>query len=113
MLTGETYPNKQGETKQKTAIKFLAVYNSEDECASAANAYFASRQGSRSEAEATAPTTETAASGPERETAKKFLAPLWAASGKNVQKFAQMLEGNNLNQHFTLDSPEVIAVMMA
>lgn len=33
--TGETYVDKNGETKAKTGIKFLAVYDSEDACTTA------------------------------------------------------------------------------
>jgi len=113
--TGQKYTNKNGETKERTAIKFLAVFNTEDECQQASDAFWATRGNGND------PATTPAANGngngqsdAERLTAQKFLAPLWVASGKDMNKFAQALASNPLtSKYFDLNSPEVLAVVAA
>jgi hypothetical protein len=120
--TGQKYTNSNGETKDRTTVKFVAVYGSEGECQAAADAFFASRgsadgtNGASATASASQPNGNggngSGANVKERETASKFLPALWNASGKDVTKFAQSLASNPLTgRHFTLDSPEVIALI--
>lgn len=112
--TGQKYTNSNGETKDRTTVKFVAMYGSEGECQAAADAFFASRgsgagtNGASATANATQP-NGNGANGKERETASKFLPALWNASGKDVTKFAQSLASNPLtSKYFTIDSKEVI-----
>ena len=115
--TGQKYTNKNGETKERTAIKFLAIFNTEDECQKASDAFWATRGNGNGSTAATQPTPNGNGNGQsdaERMTAQKFLAPLWAASGKDMNKFAQSLANNPLtSKYFDLNSPEVLSVVAA
>ena len=124
--TGQTYTNSQGETKQRTTIKFVAIYNSLDECQAAADAFFAARgSASSSSTESAVPPSESAGTqtpvgassngngtnDTEKTTAAKFLPALWNASGKDITKFAEMLAKNPLvSKYFDLNSPEVLSL---
>ncbi len=120
---GGTYFNKAGEKKERTAIKFLVIYPTEPECQVAADAFWAARrQAEEAEGEA-APATEPSpaqpapqpaapANGAERETARKFLPALWAASGKDPEKFASKIASMALvAKYFDISSPDVLAII--
>ncbi len=101
--TGGTYKNKAGEEKQSTTIKFVAVFDSEAACESAAAAQFGGG--------GTPPVPAPVATD-ERATCAKFLKPLWTASGNDLTVFAAKIAGTTpLNKYFSLDSPEVQAVI--
>lgn len=114
--TGRTYTAKDGSEKMTTTFRFVAVYDTEEACQAASDAFFASSaDGGQSATDAnTGAQAPTAASGPERETALKFLPALWNAAGKDPGKFADLIAANSLvAKYFTLNSPEVIALVAA
>lgn len=117
--TGQKYVNKEGIEKERTTIKFIAVYNSEAECAAAANQFFQRRSDGTTATEpapASAPAVSAPANGngAEKATAQKFLPALWNASGKDPSRFAEQLAKNPLtSKYFDLNSPEVVAVVAA
>lgn len=127
--TGQKYTNSSGETKDRTSVKFIEIYDSEDECQAAADAFFATRGSGSSSSTSSAPPSSSggtpmptngsvnanslANNSPindaERATAAKFLPALWNASGKDVTKFATSLASNPLtSKYFSINSQEVI-----
>lgn len=119
--TGQTYVNKAGEQKERTTVKFLAIYDVEEVCQAAADAFWAARrQAEESEIQDTGEPTQPSPPAPsappnngaERETARKFLPALWAASGKDPEKFAAKISSMPLvAKYFSVDSPEVLAII--
>ncbi len=121
--SGGKYTNKAGEEKERTTVKFLAIYDSEEACQAAADAFWAARRQSEEAEGEEAPTVGTppaqpaaAAAAPvnggERETAKKFLPALWAASGRDPEKFAAKIASMPLvAKYFDISSAEVVAVI--
>lgn len=103
-----TYVKKgTGEEKTRTMFRFVALYDTEDACRAASDAFFHQTES------ATAPTPAPAnGNDAERAAAAKFLAPLWAASGKDIGKFAQLIANQGaLSKHFTVESEEALAVI--
>jgi hypothetical protein len=106
--TGRTY-EKNGETKNETAFRFIAVYETEAECHAA---YAGGGAG-----QPAAPTTSTpAATGTdlERETAKPFLKVIVssAIAGKKPEEYQAAVNlaisgFPMVSKFFTFDSPEV------
>lgn len=102
--TGETYTNAQGEVKNKTSFKFLALYQGEAECRAAYNG------------NAPANGNGAASSDPARETALKFLAvvvenAVRGQSDLNVIRAtiaANIANMPMINKFFTVDSVETI-----
>lgn len=116
--TGRTYVSKEdGQTKENTTFKFIAIYDTEQACRAANDAFWASRKAADEQpAQSAPPPEQTPSQSPlneaEKKTAASFLLPLWNASGKDVNKFAQSLASNQLtSKYFTLNSPEVIAIV--
>jgi hypothetical protein len=110
--TGRKYTDKDGIQKESTTFKFLAVYNTEQECQNAASAFFA---GDRDETPETGdvPTADMA-NNPERKTAEAFLAPFWKMSMGDKTAMGNLLASSPLTaKYFTMSSPEVLAVMTA
>lgn len=113
--TGQTYEDKNtGEKKDRTTFKFIRVFGEMDECFAAADEFFASRRGgngSSQAAPAPAPASTEPATLMEKDTALKFLQPLWSACKGDRARFLQQLAGNSLlNKHFNETSPEVTAL---
>jgi hypothetical protein len=118
--TGGTYTKTntntgEKETKDLTTIKFLAVYNTEDECRAAADAFFSQFQrGGNTASAAAAPAPAQPAADPARANAAKFLSGLWKMSGSNLVTFERLLQKTDpVNKFFTLESPEVQAIIVA
>jgi hypothetical protein len=124
--TGRTYANSAGEVKMATTFKFVRQFASEDECRAAAErgrrwgagtdgpvATSTGGAGTPPGASGTPGTpSDPAPVGIPREVAAKFLAGLWNASGKDLDRFAELLRKNAATaQHFDLTSPEVAAVI--
>lgn len=124
--TGRTYDGKNGEKKEATTFKFLQVFASEEDCR---NAWKASKGGNGSGTAQPAQAAPANGNGngngndpAERETALKFAKAYVqnacrTASG-DLQKardaLAPMLAGQKLlAKYFTVDSPEIIEMMMA
>lgn len=107
-----TYTKKDtGEEKTRTMFKFIAVYDTEDACRAASDAFF-HKSDAPAPTTAPAPVANSNGNNAERAAAAKFLAPLWVASGRDVSKFAQLIAGQAvLAKFFTVDSPEAIAVI--
>jgi len=104
-----TYTNKAGEEKDRTAIKFLAIYPSEAACEAAS---VVSWHGETAAPQTPLPKPAPAASGLSRENAAKFLPALWKSSGEDPAKFADLLAKNTaIGHHFDLSSPEVLALV--
>jgi len=107
--TGRTYVNGNGETKEATTFKFLALYADEAACRTAKGGNGAA-----------APAPAGNGGDPRRATALKFLKPYvenaCRQSGKDVDKarelLAPMLASQKLlAEFFTVDSPEVVDLM--
>ena len=104
-----TYENKMGETKDRTTIKFLAIYPSEAACEAAS---VVSWHGETAAPQAPLPKPAPAASGLSRENAAKFLPALWKSAGEDPAKFAELLAKNTaIGHHFDLSSQEVLDLM--
>jgi hypothetical protein len=106
---------KKGTTEKKTltALKFIAVYNSEEECQRASSLFWAYKA-VNSDTANTQPATPPAANvnDPNRNTALQFLRPLWGQANGDVNAFAALLAGNPLtSKYFTVSSPEAISII--
>lgn len=119
--TGETYTNSQGETKEKTAFEFLAIYDTLEACEAA---YTAKRgSGAQPTASQTAPRATTAATAgngnKDRDVALKFLEVAVKSTCKGMTDLeqareavaAQIAKMPLINKHFTVDSPETMNFM--
>lgn len=110
--TGESYINKNGEQKSKTAFVFEAVFASEAACEADFNA-----QGNAPAPTQAAPGTN--GNSKEQETALKFLAVMVtnAARGEtDLAKIQAKLAGQiagmpMVNKYFTVDSPETLGLI--
>ena len=119
--TGETYTNSQGETKEKTAFEFLAIYDTLEACEAA---YTAKRgSGAQPTASQTAPRATVAATAgngnKDRDAALKFLEVAVKSTCKGMTDLeqareavaAQIAKMPLINKHFTVDSPETMNFM--
>jgi len=109
-VAGEFVPrpdNKPGQTW--TTIKFLDVFATEVECAAHAQAAGDKPAVSIEDADAT-PAPQAA--DPQRAALAAFLPALWAQAGKDRVAFEALLKANPVLAGFTMDSPEVKAVML-
>lgn len=101
--TGETYTNKSGEVKEKSAIVFIAVYPDQQTMKVAADAFYTPRGG-------TAPSAATATPPDDGEYgfAVQTLGMLWKAVKEDEDKFLHAI-GNNpmLVKYFNANSDEV------
>ena len=119
--TGETYTNSQGETKEKTAFEFLAIYDTLEACEAA---YTAKRgSGAQPIASQAAPRATVAATvgngNKDRDAALKFLEVAVKSTCKGMTDLeqareavaAQIAKMPLINKHFTVDSPETMNFM--
>lgn len=128
--TGQTYTNGNGETKNSTTFKFIEVYPNEQACRAAYQAARGSApvngNGNGHQAQPQPQPANGAANGGdnsrERETAEKFLKPYvtnaWRKANGDIDKtraeLATMIAGQALlARYFTVDSPEVLELLMA
>lgn len=119
--TGRTYVDKNGETKNATAIKFLALYATREDCLAAWQQAFGKENAATQSAPAAQqPATNPASNGSERNTAlqfaKAFVSNAVRSSGKDLEKaretLSKMLATQPLvNKYFTVDSPEIVQLM--
>ena len=121
--TGRTYVDAaSGETREATTIQLVALYADEAACRQAyqalngaQNSTAAPTGGATPAIPPTPPNTPpstTAPSNPERVTAGKFLAAVWKQANGDLNTLAQKIAAMPLlNKYFTLDSPEVIALV--
>jgi hypothetical protein len=113
--TGDTYKNKQGDTKERTTFKFLAFYADEAACRAA---YGAGGNAQATAAPATAPASPVngADTSKERETALQFLKvlmPKWLNGTMDLDKVKAGIAANPvIARHFDANSPEVIQLMV-
>ena len=125
--TGRKYTNSNNEQKDATTFKFVAIFNTEQECVDAWKNRNGNGNGTTTQAQT--PSWEAPANDngngngeKEKETATKFLGayvqnavrtaskdPIKAQAELGVQIAAQPL----LSKYFTADSPEVIEMVMA
>lgn len=104
--TGEVYQNKQGETKEKSALVFVAVYDDGAACVQAADAFFGSR-GSGGAGAAAMPSMP-----PEQEFALRSLPALWKASNHDQAAFRLLVESNPLiSTYYPFDGPYIQALI--
>lgn len=119
--TGETYTNSQGETKEKTAFEFLAIYDTLEACEAAYTAKRGSgAQPTASQAAPRATVATTAGNGnKDRDAALKFLEVAVKSTCKGMTDLeqareavaAQIAKMPLINKHFTVDSPETMNFM--
>lgn len=118
--TGENYKNKAGEIKERTALEFVAIYDTLDTCQAAADAFFASRGSSTGgnsnghgvEVESLPEPPRPSDMSPEQQFALNSLPALWKASQNDKEKFAKVLAENPLiSRYYPADHPVVQAMM--
>jgi hypothetical protein len=115
--TGETYTNKQGETKDRTAIVFIEIFPNRETCRQAANTFFKERKSADAnntnpQSTAASAQAQPATDQAEREFAKSSLSMLWQVSGQNKDQFLNMIKSNTMiAKHFDETSPEVQAIL--
>ena len=111
--TGRKYTNRNGEEVENTTFKFLGLYDDHAACAAAFTADGGKPKAASNDDNPAGdidmtPTAEIA----EREMCKTFLPPLVKAANGNRQQLAQNLAAMApLNKYFTVDSPEVVALL--
>lgn len=106
--TGETYTNKAGETKTKTALELVAVYDSAEAMQAAREAKYGrgNRAASAGPAQPSAPAAPATV---DKAALEKLLPALWAASSRNEAVFRTMFEANpTLKAAFTFDEAMAI-----
>lgn len=91
-----------------TTIRFIDVFATRAECEAA---YGVANPETEPAPVADSPAPSPIAD-PQKAAMAAFLPALWAQSGKDITKFAELLHSNPLlSGHFTLQSPEVLAVV--
>lgn len=104
--TGETYTNKSGEVKDKSALVFLAFYPDAEAMQAAAEAFYTSRK-TETPAPVPGPVADPTDSG-ERAFALDTLNALWKFCNQDEDKFLAALQQNPMvMKHFPPDSKEV------
>lgn len=115
--TGQTYTGKDGNTKDKTTFKFLAVFPDEASCRAA---YQAAANGTPAPAPATPVNGNGNGASKERETAAKFL-PVIVTNACAGQTDLTVIRNSvaaaianmpMVSKHFTVDSTEVMTLIM-
>lgn len=97
VATGQTYVNKQGETKDKTALVLVTLYADGAACIQAAEAFFATRGQQSATAAATGHEPAPEAGMPaEQAFALRSLPALWKTSNHDAARFQQLIEQNPL-----------------
>lgn len=96
--TGEQYKNKAGELKDRTALEFVAIYDTLETCQDAADAFFGEK-GAANAPYAGMPSADLPADlgmPPEQQFALNALPALWKASGNDKAKLAKLISENPL-----------------
>jgi hypothetical protein len=120
--TGERYQNKTtGEWKDRTAIKFVAVYPDADTMKAAADVFYTPRSQREAADQPAAPTATYVSSAAQaaqvtptpsvdRATAAQFLPSLWIAGGQDKQKFWELVRTNPMLAPYFADykAPEMV-----
>jgi len=100
--TGRKYLGADGEMHESTAFKFLALYDTREQCEAA--------RGKNNGANV--PDTEPAAATSERDVAWQFVQALAKAARGNRELLAKQIAAYPVvNKHFTVDSPEVAQLL--
>lgn len=112
--TGRKYTNSNGEEKEASAVKFVAVFDTREQCLAAMN-------GDNPAAPAPVAAAPSNGNG-EQETAlkfaKAFVANAMRQAGGDLDKARTILAPMIANQpviskHYTVDSPEIVTLMTA
>lgn len=118
--TGRQYQNKQGETRDRTAIVFQQLFGTRDACQAAADAFFAQRgigqsaplNGATGMPQADLP--QDLGMPPEQQFALNSLPALLKASGNDTAKFVELIRQNPLiNKYYPPEHPHVRALINA
>lgn len=111
--SGRKYTDKNtGEEREATTLKFLAVYNTEDECRAAMEAERAGDTGNGTTPAPAPAATPAAAPSKDRDTALSFVKVLVNQYHRDPQALAAQIAGiPMIAKHFTIDSPEVQALI--
>ena len=112
--TGRKYTNSQGEEKEASAVKFVAVYDTREACLAAMNG-----DNPTSPTPAVAPSNGNGNSGEQATAlkfAKAFVANAMRQAGGDLDKARAILAPMIANQpviskHYTVDSPEVLEML--
>lgn len=104
VATGETYVNKKSqETKQKTGLQLVAVYDSKEAMSAARDAHFGKGPSAPAPAATPSPVVD-------RSALEKLLPSLWAAAGKQEPVFKTMFTANPaLTSVFNYDEAVALA----
>jgi len=114
--TGRKYTNRSGEEVENTTFKFLSLYDNQAACAAAYVADGGKPRTNTVQADDPVGAIDMTrnADNAEREISKQFLPSLVKGAGGNREQLAMMLSSMApLNKYFTVDSPEVVALMAA
>jgi len=116
LVENGTY-QKDGETKKKTTFNFIQVFDDRAGCLAA----YRMKNGEAAPVETPATPPPSNGKGKEIEVALKFARPVIAGAvrkaGGDIQKahdlVAEAIAGQSMiNRHFTVDSPEIMAMLM-
>lgn len=124
--SGETYTNSSGEVKDRTAMEFVTLFDSEAACRAAADAFF-NRDSSDSsdrddrldepqgatftpQPEPTPAPAAPVVPSPERAAMVPMLELVWKAVQGDPLELEKQLQANQMLKVFTMDSPEVLAL---
>lgn len=98
--TGETYTSKDGATKERTGLSFLAIFDTREQAEAAAEALYGPRSTSPVQGaaprNAPQPLPSDDTSDAERATALAALPHLWIAAGRDARKLDAMIAANPL-----------------
>ena len=119
--TGRKYTNKNGEEVENTTFKFHGLFTDKAGCVSAFSADGGTPKSTLNVAQPTngagdpmAIDMTANANNPERESSKAFLPMLVKAAGGDLNQLKLTLASMSpLNKYFTIDSPEVQALLKA
>ena len=112
MVPNGSYTDATGNVKQKTTFKFLALYESEEQCRNAYLAGSPAKQNGHTQPDPTAVQQTASNSGKEREVALKFLPAIVNKNAGDLDALAKALASAPLVQkYFTIDSAEVLELL--
>jgi hypothetical protein len=120
--TGRKYTNQNGEEKEASAMKFLAIYDDYQQCLAAANGALPQSQQTQPAMPSNGSNVNQATTNTDRETALKFAELVYvknAVKGANGdldkarEALAPILAGQKLiAKYFTVDSPEIVDLLI-
>lgn len=109
--TGEKYTDKNGESKPRTALKFVAAYDDWHAMHAARELLFGRNRPTSGPPETAAAPAAVSAPTIDRAALKKVLPGLWQASGQNKTTFATMFNANPaFTQAFSLEEATLFVV---